>query len=503
MKKLFFYAAAAIAMVASCQKAEVGNAPATPLDDTTPVAMQFGVNAPSFTVTKTKAAVDGWDAVNGTKVTVIGLVQNMNNVLGEGRYDFTNGVIFDQEAYVKNETDKIELTHVVDGVTVPYFYAETKTYDFYAYHLGGATADEATTGVDTKVLPVTITGSNDLMVATPNKTEDIKADTSNDGVTENDVYSAWAARRSVHPTLVFEHALTRFNFIVRGMNANSQNVIVDNIAIKGLANTGKLTVVGAALGFEADAAADPEALMQLKNADDTEFTPAAVVQANTVPAGNGSCLMVQPNLASIDVVIGMHHLYTNGENTVVLPLDAYTFTVNANQVIKDGALANIETFAAGTAYNIYVNVYGPEEIIIKAELTEWKDGGEYTYDPDSQRPGGSVAEPEQPEVTEVTTTAVATNQESFEQIVNGKLTWDDATAATLPWFVINFAQPLTTAEIVVTYSEDPEFVWNATWTKADGFTLLTLSQEEVGRQFTAGTWTVTVNGVATQFVVAE
>ena len=39
-------------------------------------------------------------------------------------------------------------------------------------------------------------------------------------------------------------------------------------------------------------------------------------------------------------------------------------------------------FEEGTAYNVTIVVYGPEEIKITAELTPWLNGGEVTYDPD-------------------------------------------------------------------------------------------------------------------------
>ena len=141
MKKLFFFAAAAVAMLASCQKTEIDNSQSNkPIDDSKPVAMQFGVNAPSFEVTKTKAAVGEWKS---TPIQVIGLINE--GTATEPKYDFTKKV-FDQEAIVVNSDTKIDLFQknkegeAYAGEEVPYFYAEKKLYDFYAYHLGGAEA---------------------------------------------------------------------------------------------------------------------------------------------------------------------------------------------------------------------------------------------------------------------------------------------------------------------------------------------------------------------------
>lgn len=371
-------------MLAGCQKTEISGNQSNVIDDSKPVAMQFGVNAPSFEVTKTKAAVDGWNE-NGTPIQVIGLI----NTGTAPKYDF-RAKVFDQAATVTNSTTPIELYQQGEyaGKNVPYFYSEGKLYDFYAYHLGGATAaaQVETPEENTITLGVTIDGSQDLMVAQPDKAKDILADTSLDGVTTDDVYSAWAARRGVQPTLVFEHALTRFNFIVRGMDTPAKKVTIDGISMTGLAKTGTLTVVGETLGFTAGEVVEDDNTLSLKDNDDSEYDPQAVEMRNEIPAGKGSCLMVQPGLDKINVVVDMHHTY----NDIDIDLDPYTFTVDATQVLKEGVAAGITTFAAGTAYNIYINVYGPQEIIIKAELTEWANGGDYTYDPDQQRPGGET-----------------------------------------------------------------------------------------------------------------
>ena len=393
MKKLFFFAAAALAMLASCQKTEINESPSNQIDDSKPVAMQFGVNAPSFQVTKTKAALDEWNETEGTSIRVIGLVNT--GTADSPVYDFTKKV-FDQDAVVKNEVDPIAIYQTgYEDKEVPYFYAEKSLYDFYAYHLGGAVAEtqDETTVANTITRKVTISGSEDLMVAQPNKKEDIKADTSLDGVTVSDVYSAWAARRGVQPTLVFNHALTRFNFIVRGMDDEAETVTIEEISMTNLAKTGTLTVVGKNLGFTAGEVVADNDTLTLKNDLDNVYTPQKVTQGNTVPAGDtntdgkGSCLMVQPDLESIHVVVNMHHT----KNGVDIDLDPYTFDVDASQVIKDGVAAGITKFAASTAYNIYINVYGPQEIVIKVELTDWDRGGDYTYDPDQERPGNSAA----------------------------------------------------------------------------------------------------------------
>lgn len=386
MKKLFFFAAAALAMLASCQKTEINESPSNQIDDTKAVAMQLNVNSPSFEVTKTKAAVDRW---NNTTVYIYGLQRGVKGVVatGEDKYDFDDILIDAYEATVVDESTPLEIYQNPDETDAskkaPYFYAEGETYDFFGYHLGDLTAGTVTAADDKISFPVTITGQQDLMVAAADKANDIKDDQSTDGVTESDVYSAWAARRGVHPTLVFKHALTRFNFIVRGMNDKAENLQITGISMPNLKTTGTLTVVGETLGFEATGEA-VDAGLSLP--EPTDAAPADVVKDNATPYDD--CLMIEPGLAEVTVVVNMKH---KTYDPTLVEIKPYTFKVNASQVIKDGVAAGISTFAAETAYNIYVNVYGPEEIVIKAELTAWENGGEYTYDPDQERPGNSAA----------------------------------------------------------------------------------------------------------------
>lgn len=382
MKKLFFYAAAALAMLASCQKTEINESPSNQIDDTKAVAMQLNVNSPSFEVTKTKAAVDEW---NNTTVYIYGLQRGVKGVVatGEDKYDFDDILIDAYEATVVDESTPLEIYQNPEeddpSKKAPYFYAEGETYDFFGYHLGGLIAGTPEAADDEISFSVTITGQQDLMVAAADKANDIKDDQSTDGVTESDVYSAWAARRGVHPTLVFKHALTRFNFIVRGMNDKAENLQITGISMPNLKTTGTLTVVGETLGYEATG---DVVAAGLSLPVPTEAAPEAVVKGNTTAYSD--CLMIEPGLKEVEVKVTMKHA-TYDPNLV--KIEPYSFTVNASQVLKDGVAAEITEFEEGTAYNIYVNVYGPEEIVIKAELTDWENGGDYTYDPDQERPG--------------------------------------------------------------------------------------------------------------------
>lgn len=407
MKKLFFFAAAALAMLASCQKTEINESPSQTIDDSKPVAMQFNVNAPSFEVTKTKAAVNAWAE---TKINVFGLENSKEGYVK---------LIDNYETTVVDATTPLE---IYQTGTTPYYYAENKLYDFFGYHLGGAEAtvaavydEEGLLKDNTVEFDVTFTGSEDIMYATTNKDEDILKDLTAQ-VTTEDIYSAWAARRNVQPTLVFEHALTRFNFYVKGMNKKSANVTIKKISAQSV-DKGSLTVVSKnALGFVPEAFDEKTApYLDLKTADDKEFVKTKVVPGETfVAGGEGASLMLAPEMEALNIKVEMEN---NEHPEVTIP--NYEFQALASQVRKTGLAENagIDTFAAGTAYNIYINVYGPEEIIITAELTPWAIGGDFTYDPDDQRPNGKPSTYVTAQLTSASATTLAYDITTSDDVV--------------------------------------------------------------------------------------
>ena len=583
MKKLFFYAAAALAMLASCQKTEINESPSKEIDDTKPVAMQFGVNAPSFQVTKTKAAVDAWSE---TEVFVYGLENTSPDA-----YD----VLIDNYPTTVVDSETPLAIYQDEATQAPYFYTEGKTYDFFGYHLGGATQNPSDPTLNNNVVSfgVTFDGSNDVMYAYTDKDEDILKDQTAQVMTK-DVYSAWAARRNVQPTLVFDHALTRFNFYVRGMNEKSSKVQIESIAAKSVLS-GDLTVVAKeneGLGFVADANATAADVF-LKNYDDSDFTPTPVVNGSTyVAGGEGASLILAPDMTELPIVVEMSNIeYPD------ITIPNYEFTAKASDVRKTGLAENagLTKFEKGTAYNIYINVYGPEEIVITAELTKWADGGDYTYDPDAFRPDGTPSTYVNAELTsvadgkivaDITTSddiaalqarlvakdasestewqdptlttkalgatvtfdglstdkiwalevqyktditaatytaaeevqveapAVSTvlgdygyvyDKASFDNYCGAALTWyPESTPQSLPWLAVKLTTAPKHAHIVVTnVNNGKTFKKVFDWAKAnnEGISLITISEEELGRELTPGTWKVSVNGASCDIVV--
>lgn len=468
MKRYFIFATAAIALLVGCNKKNLDDVQ-VPSENESPVAIELGVNAPSITVTKTRAAVDDW---NKNKVYVYGLKhERTNGAVNEfgAMYKFTSesGNIlgtdnkgYEAEATANNtgaEGNSIAPLEIYANPTtkIPYYYEDGQTYDFFGYHLGGATQGTLSASNDIVSFPVTIAGNNDVMFAYADKTNDLEKFTpkNSETATAADVYSSWAARRGVHPTLVFEHALTRFNFIVQGAGDKYETVQIQKIVAKTVVN-GTLTVVGtlpveggdpdaSTIGYTYTDVADDAltAEVTLKDANDLDITP-AMVTANDAKepfGGKGASLMVAPDRATLPIVVTMKNQVA-GFDTSETEDDVwgeeydYKFAATAAQVVKDGSLAGLSKFEAGKAYNIYINVYGPEEIKITAELTEWENGGDFTYDPDDAfRPGSST-----PSTTEVTVESTAvidgTDETAYNIFYGGTgAPQYDASNPTYPW----------------------------------------------------------------------
>lgn len=378
MKKVFFFAAAAMAMLASCQKNEMGNGSV----NEGPVAIALKSASPALVTTR--ASVEAWA---DTDVNVYGLKTNETGT----------SVVINNQAVKVAADGSIDLKNAADP-RVPYYYEEGATYDFYGYYMGAATSTAATATAESVVYNVEFDGSVDLMYAKADKAKDIAAAQAKNpaltDITVDDVYSAWSARatRGVQPQLVFKHALSRFNFFLVGKNAAAEDVRVDKIVVKSV-NKGQLTVVGETLGFVADAAAAPVALslkrMEAGVEQDVNWDPATMKgdslgYAVTMAPEDDSlstCLMVAPNMASADILVYMSKKETTATETFYTSIEPYEFTIKATDVNTANG-ESITAFQEGQAYSVKINVYGPEQIVITADLTKWEYGGEVTFDPD-------------------------------------------------------------------------------------------------------------------------
>lgn len=425
MKKYFFYATAAIVMLAGCNKNNPTEQMPPVEGNENPVAMSLNAKAPA--TVETKAAVEAW---NDTEIYAFAI---RSDKAEDGTV--TKTPVFEEKLLVVAADGSIDLKNDED---LPYYYAETATYDFYAYYKGTAAFTEVQ-GTDI-AYTVEFDGSQDVMYASAMKDVDVfKADPA-DQVTVADLYSAWAARRGVQPTLVFNHALTRFNFNIIGADATADDVRIDSVRIQSK-NTGVLTVVGNTPGLAVEAPAVTDDWLSLKDANDQDVTGTglqyAVTYADTDDDLLPNCLMVAPGMTVVNAEVYMSKKETTG---VYTELEPYKFSLDITKDVKLAEGAPTDKFAAGYAYDINVMVYGPMMIEISAELTPWLPGGEGEYDPDTEsRPNDD----ENAGDATLTNTSISyvDGQAAYDAIYGGTgaPTWDEANASgTLPWLVAKF-----------------------------------------------------------------
>ena len=426
MKKYALFAAAALVALAACSKNEVKpQTPETPVDDDSPVAVQFGVASASASIdTRSVGPVD--DNWNGKQTLYVYSFARADTPLDYTAAEaFIDNIAADSPA--SGTSGKIEVLNPdpkddgSEGQTPePFYYNNELIYDFYGYHMDDAWATGDTPDNYTSANPLVaqdpvpekdriyvrflINGSQDLMIA--------KADPSVDFLKATDdkfkgdpnnvqyVYSAYAARRGVQPTLTFEHLLARFNFSVVSGGADADNVMVESVAIESRYK-GNLVVVANTTGTDPDIV-DPRGLADLsenttdlflqqynEESGDLEAFEAFQVPtyvsdgANTAQAiGNGASILAVPGVASYWLTVQLkYNEAASATNTT--PIEAIHMELKAEELKNGVDSANATEFEAGKEYNVTIKVIGPKEVEITADLKPWEDGGSVTIDPDT------------------------------------------------------------------------------------------------------------------------
>lgn len=325
-------------------------------------------------------------------------------------------------------------TELVGGIAQYKYYPTTKTaFDFWGYRLDDAdvTAEGDRDGSETaaaiksnKFVPYTsgdslligfqIDGTQDIMAgkAVPTEEEMNKC-----GGEEN-IYSAFAARRDVQPNIKFEHLLSRLNFqVLDGKKTETTDpdkaVKVTGITVKSKA-TGKLVIAyqGEATTFENVS----DQLIVDKDAD--EVKDAALLKELEVKQRADGAPLTQ-SLEALEPVTpkwnnGMAMATQVGEALLAIPADKYEITINLKQKVQvkgdknSPAEGDFEEkpytytadlkntvnpdkgFEPGYSYNVTITVYGLSEIQITTTLIPWKDGGNIEMNPEDETFGATT-----------------------------------------------------------------------------------------------------------------
>lgn len=255
MKKHFFYAAMALAVLSSCSKDNDPAVAPNPDDNNTkPAAIELGINAPSVSVnTRASGTVGGMtDETNLWKGQTLHVVaydkgtttKTVSSETDPAAYIF-EGLTFkaptqtwdgDQAEGSKLQGGKSIYILKNESTIQAVYYNPTGNMDFYGYHIddiADATLDDATK----TVTGITITGAEDLLGA---KTKEV-SEANYPGVQVGDItafnaadpergFSAWAARRGIQPILEFKHLLTRLTFSVTAAKADAAKYYWDATA---------------------------------------------------------------------------------------------------------------------------------------------------------------------------------------------------------------------------------------------------------------------------------
>ena len=326
-------------------------------------------------------------------------------------------------------------TEFVNDVPQYKYYPTTKTaFDFWGYRLDDANDTTATnqkgsataaaiennkfvpyTNADSLLIGFKIDGTQDIMAgkAVPTEEEITKCGG------EDNIYSAFAARRDVQPNIKFEHLLSRLNFqVLDGKKTETTDedkaVKVTGITVKSKA-TGKLVI--AYKGAETTFANVSDQLIVDKDADSEK--DAALLKELKVMQRDGGNL--NADLVALQPVTpkwnnGMAMATQVGEALLAIPAKKYEITINLKQRVQvkgDKNSPNEETdfqdkeytytadlkntvnpekgFEPGYSYNVTITVYGLSEIQIKTTLIPWKDGGNIEMNPEDETFGETTA----------------------------------------------------------------------------------------------------------------
>lgn len=398
MKKSLFFAFAVAGMLCSCSSEESidgGTANVGDVENSELVPIKIGMS--SNVITRGSGTVGGTtdetNVWNGQLIKVFMLKKGTIEAAETGLSYYTDKdggkkLFWEEELYAPTGSNS-NLAFTVKG-DIKYYPTDNTISDFWAYHVDELNATdkaitEELTATETELsYDITIDGSQDVMVA---KAE---YDGSNERVSAERAYSAFAARNGVQPELVFKHLLTRLQFTAVPGNSEStddekQSIIAKNIKVRSIKvlskRTGKLIV--AYTGEEAidqlqlnpiDDTTEKMVLMQ-KSEDETELVALEDTPVDNIDGVRiGEALLVAPQNEGYVMEI---ELVQSVPTTASGDVSEETF--NTPAVIK---VPTSGAFEAGHSYNVQISVWGLEQIEVTATLTPWTSDEDIPVDPE-------------------------------------------------------------------------------------------------------------------------
>ena len=362
----------------SCNKA---TSEASPSADGTPILI--GSNVRFVSVTKAGSAygpLDEWDA---HEVFVYGIEHGSAGLdVQTGRYIDRISALTpskDEESEDKNLRGPINLYNPNAINQEPFYYEGNKKYEFFAYYVDDALLGAPVYTDSSISFPLTIDGTQDVMLATTNHEADLALAREGSDVEEADLYSAFAARRDVHPNLVFQHQLSRFVFRVK-TGFDDTDPRAGTIRIVGLSvnahTEADMTVVG------------QEQVIEGKG-EKTEISLRRGSPGNLIVLDKDSAVNVTEKLDTL----GEMMLYPGQKDypvTLYLQQEGYTaqdvFKVTLNILFNTSSESETGTeesvAEAGTKYIVTMVIWGLQNVQSTVTMTEWEGGRSFYLDPD-------------------------------------------------------------------------------------------------------------------------
>ena len=362
MKKILLFSFAVLAFAASCQKPQNDLFEPDPLDDGTPVKVMLGTNVLNATA-KGSGPLEQFD---NTVLSVFAIDHASTN--------WTSGDPF----LLKNYSVTATGGSSASSFETDKYYKDNVNYDFYGYYVDTLAHLENNLTIEPHAvtLPVTITGYEDILLATTDEAKDYKAaqtaaQAANKTFNTNRVYSAYSARRDVVPNLVFKHMLTRLDFVFKtgeDVNSNTRVEIV-GIAVKSVIN-GTLIVAG---DQDLVPATEAETALNLRYPTETNFLEMPNTKDGVAIFGsNSNSIMVYPKAGSYELTVKVRQSKKIGADWTPGSVETRTFPI----ALTSGS------FKAGNKYEVTVITYGLEPVVVGVELTDWALGDNTIIDSD-------------------------------------------------------------------------------------------------------------------------
>ena len=398
MKKLFFFAVAAVAMTAACSKqanlADSGADGAFALES--PVPVQFASNIGRVT-TKGSGALDAWAGSESLYFFGIERLKDQQDADSLNmETPFIKNVSELAPAIAAGESGRITLYNptVGTGHEEPYYYGNGN-YEFFGYYLDDAGNPAETvlrTTPDTSyVAHITIDGTQDVLVGYADRDTVVNRKGRLDPpvvVNKDRLFSAYAIRKwSAVPEMLFKHKLSRFDFYIRSGEVEAVNTI-KVAGIKVESNTeADLVVAGKHIYDGLQDMQNPQNLVLTvkSGADLVPLTPDNAIPAPAYdaehPADNdlhiNGNLLVMPGQQTYNL-----ELTLTQDNATVPSGSPQSMVIDFNKLI--GGVTGNKFAEAGYAYKIILVVYKHREVEILVSLEEWKEGGSVVLDPDAE-----------------------------------------------------------------------------------------------------------------------